>query len=1073
MSDAVGASVMEPFNALEVPLAPGVTLVEASAGTGKTFAITRLVLRLLLERRVESLSRILVVTFTEKATQELVTRIRSVLRLAEQVWSDTPPPLSDTTADLFALRATHGPAGRQVVQDALAALDDLAVSTIHGFCQRILSESALESRIPFRTTFIEDDTEPFSRAARDWARRRVMLNDEAAGMVVAEGGNVDAWVKKVVSPYRRQPQTRVEHDPTDEAQALVADFVTSVDGAFELEKVRRHLLGFDDLLRKLSDALVGEGPEGPLARRIRTRFGAALIDEFQDTDQTQFPIFSNAFAGCPLFLIGDPKQSIYRFRGADIHAYLRAATAARRKYTLFQNFRSTAGYVLAVEQLFTRASDPFLVSEQDIPYPRVSAALAPPPPGGVATDGRGAMEWWWVDGSLGKKKTVSKDDAIRLVVRDVTNEIVRLQAGGVAYGSIAVLTRTNDEARLVKASLDRARVPAVIGGDADVLESEEAQELSRLAAAIAVPHDSRAVRSAMATRLWGSDAAEIAHTLDTNGAHEAAWAAIAERFVRARELWRTRGVAAAFGELLAERRTAARLLALPDGERRLTNVRHVTELFHEGWATEGIAPEGFSAWVARERTVVNTPGRRELRLETDSDAVQVLTVHKAKGLQFDIVFCPMLWQSRGPDEGPLGVPVALVSDGATAVLDLGTSRIGERQSTARLEDRAENLRLAYVALTRAIHRCYVVWGEIGQKGAGDSALGHLLRTPDGTVSRETLADLVAQSGGVMTVRDVVADAPRAVAPAPGGVTAKAAPRALRLAAGQLESWRMTSFSGLIMEAHSDEGRDVADPLMLPERAEEPMPATGFRAFPAGRQAGIALHDIFEALDFRRAGDDRTRDLVRRTLGRYGLVDDASLAEGRVDDVVAMLETTCRAPIPGAGFTLAQVPLRATLREWRFDLSVATPSARRIADALAAHGSPHARAYAPLVRALRDSVVGGYLNGVVDLAFEHEGQWWLMDWKSNQLGAADDDYAPPALDAAMRAAHYTLQYHLYLVALHRHLLLRQPGYDPAAHWGGVAYVFLRGVAGVGEHGWFRDRPTPALLDALDVALGRRR
>ncbi len=767
MSDAVGASVTEPFNALEVPLAPGVTLVEASAGTGKTFAITRLVLRLLLERRVESLSRILVVTFTEKATQELVTRIRSVLRLAEQVWSDTPPPLSDTTADLFALRATHGPAGRQVVQDALAALDDLAVSTIHGFCQRILSESALESRIPFRTTFIEDDTEPFSRAARDWARRRVMLNDEAAGMVVAEGGNVDAWVKKVVSPYRRQPQTRVEHDPTDEAQALVADFVTSVDGAFELEKTRRHLLGFDDLLRKLSDALVGEGPDGPLARRIRTRFGAALIDEFQDTDQTQFPIFSNAFAGCPLFLIGDPKQSIYRFRGADIHAYLRAATAARRKYTLFQNFRSTAGYVLAVEQLFTRASDPFLVSEQDIPYPRVSAALAPPPPGAVATDGRGAMEWWWVDGSLGKKKTVSKDDAIRLVVRDVTNEIVRLQAGGVAYGSIAVLTRTNDEARLVKASLDRARVPAVIGGDADVLESEEAQELSRLAAAIAVPHDSRAVRSAMATRLWGSDAAEIAHTLDTNGAHEAAWAAITERFVRARELWRTRGVAAAFGELLAERRTAARLLALPDGERRLTNVRHVTELFHEGWATEGIAPEGFSAWVARERTVVNTPGRRELRLETDSDAVQVLTVHKAKGLQFDIVFCPMLWQSRGPDEGPLGVPVALVSDGATAVLDLGTSRIGERQSTARLEDRAENLRLAYVALTRAIHRCYVVWGEIGQKGAGDSALGHLLRTPDGTVSRETLADLVAQSGGVMTVRDVVADAPRAVAPHQG------------------------------------------------------------------------------------------------------------------------------------------------------------------------------------------------------------------------------------------------------------------------------------------------------------------
>ncbi|MCC6774265.1 MAG: UvrD-helicase domain-containing protein, partial [Gemmatimonadaceae bacterium] len=809
-------------------------------------------------------------------------------------------------------------------------------------------------------------------------------------------------------------------------------------------------------------------------RRIRTRFGAALIDEFQDTDQTQFPIFSHAFAGCPLFLIGDPKQSIYRFRGADIHAYLRAASASERRYTLLQNFRSTADYVQAVEQLFTRASDPFLVSEQDIPFPRVSAALDLAPPRGLASDGRGAMEWWWIDGGLGKtKKSVSKEDAVRLAVREVTNEIVRLHADGVQYGTIAVLTRSNDEAKLVKASLDRARVPAVIAGDADVLQSEEAEELSRMAAAIAAPHDGRAVRAAMATRLWGSDATEIAGTLDTNGVHEAAWSMITERFMTARELWRTRGIAAAFGELLAERRAAERLLALPDGERRLTNVRHGPELVHEGWTTEGIAPEGFTAWVARERMVINTPGRRELRLETDSDAVQVLTIHKAKGLQFHIVFCPMLWQSYPPRDGPLGVRVALVDDGETAVLDVGTSRIGERQAASVIEDQAENLRLAYVALTRAVHRCYVTWGEIGQQGAGDSALGYLLRTPEGTVRRETLADLVARSGGVMTLRDVAAEAPRAVASTQRAVAATATPRALQLATGQLESWRMTSFSGLIMGAHSDEGRDVADPLMVPERGEEPVPASGFRAFPAGRQAGIALHDIFEALDFRRAGDARARDLVRRTLGRYGLVDDESLAAGRVDDVVAMLETVCRAPIPDAGFALAQVPMRATLREWRFDLSVATPSARRIADALEAHGSPHARAYARLVRVLRDSVVGGYLTGVVDLAFEHEGQWWLMDWKSNQLGAADDDYAPPALDAAMRTAHYTLQYHLYLVALHRHLLLRQPGYDPAAHWGGVAYVFLRGVAGVGAHGWFRDRPTPALLDALDVALGRRR
>ncbi|HEX4934224.1 MAG TPA: UvrD-helicase domain-containing protein, partial [Gemmatimonadaceae bacterium] len=163
-----------PFRALDVALDPGITLVEASAGTGKTFAITRLLLRLLLERKVESLSRILVVTFTEKATQELVTRIRTTLREAERVWSDAPPAPTSRNADLFALRERHGAEGRAILADAMRSLDDLAVFTIHGFCHRVLGESALESRIPFRTTFIEDDSEPFGRSARDWARKRLI-----------------------------------------------------------------------------------------------------------------------------------------------------------------------------------------------------------------------------------------------------------------------------------------------------------------------------------------------------------------------------------------------------------------------------------------------------------------------------------------------------------------------------------------------------------------------------------------------------------------------------------------------------------------------------------------------------------------------------------------------------------------------------------------------------------------------------------------------------------------------------------------------------------------------------------
>lgn len=1096
------------FNALSVPLEPGITLVEASAGTGKTFAITRLVLRLLLERSVDSLSQILVVTFTEKATQELITRIRATLRLAERIFSSAPPTPEQNTADLFVLREQHGTAGRVIIAKALGELDDLAVSTIHGFCKRVLAESALESRIPFRTQFIEDETEPFQRAARDWARTRLLHDADTAGRIVAGKSPIDSWVKSLVIPYRRQPDTRLEFDATEPAQSLLADFIATVDKAFEAEKSRRHVLGFDDLLRKVSTVLQYEGDQGPLATRIRARFRAALIDEFQDTDQTQFPIFSNAFAGCPLFLIGDPKQSIYRFRGADIRAYLRAAATvpASRKHTLLENYRSTDEYVRAVGALFTRAPDPFLVSESEIDFPPVTAAHAPTPPGGIAGDGCHALEWWWVDESAGANgKTISKEAAKDILFRRTANEVVRLHRDGVPCRSMAILVRTNRDARCVKAELDMARVPSVIDGDADVLESEEAEELVRIATAIASPHNGRAVRSAMATRLWGSTANEIA-TLLKDG-HESAWNVVSERFAKARDQWRTRGVAVAVDELLALQHTAVRFLVLPNGERRLTNLRHIVELLNEAWAVDNIGPGDVAAWIAREQTVPNTPNRRELRLETDSEAVQILTIHKAKGLEFDIVFCPTLWDARAQksETGPLDINWALVETPEGAVLDLGTAQIGERQSIVGIDERAESLRLAYVALTRAVHRCYVGWGPIGRDRAVNSPLAHLLRSFDATHTDDNtpsdsaldiLEELVQRAGGTMGIETLVAGEALALFDTANVPSADIAAPVLVLAPDQLRTWRVTSFTGMTANGHDsasegaveagvaidiDIGPEHGDPSPILDPNPNPKPdpdpvlvqvVQGFRSFPAGAHPGIALHDLFERLDFRRSSPADTHDLISRVLTRYGLTGDADIAEQRALDVADMLSVVTSAIIPNSGFALNSVPPSACLREWRFDLSVGTLSSASLADALSRFGSPHAKAYAPQLRALRDSTFAGYLAGVVDLAFEHDGRWWIVDWKSNHLGLNDADYTPDKIAHAMNSTHYTLQYHLYIVALHRHLQTRVPDYDPARHWGGVAYAFLRGVNGRDDHGWFTERVTPELLLALDTAVGRR-
>ncbi len=1059
-----------PFDALHVPLDDGVTLIEASAGTGKTFAITRLVLRLLLEQRVASLSEILVVTFTEKATQELVTRIRRMLREADLVWSDAPPTRTKLNEDLFLLQETHRDGGA-IIRTALGSLDDLGVSTIHGFCQRVLSESALETQSPFRTTFVEDDTEPLLRAGLDWARRRLLVNADTAGQFVAGDGDIGAMVSSFARRSRRQPDTRIDFDPLHAAQALVADFVDSVNLTFDREKERRHLLGFDDLLRKLSAVLVNEGPDGPLAQRIRSRYRAALIDEFQDTDNTQFPIFSNAFRGCPLFLIGDPKQSIYGFRGADINAYLAAADAAAQRYTLTRNFRSTPDCVAAVQELFTRASQPFLYDEDRIDFPRVEAASHPEPQGKLASDGCGAMVWWWVDKSLGKKGDfVDKQTAQETIRRATVNEIVRLIDDGLPPRCVAVLSRTNSAAQRMKDALDAAGVPAVIGGADDVLSTDEAAELVRLSAAIASPYDHRTVSAALATRIWGFTAERIATSVSDGG--EAELSRLTSQFAEFREIWRLRGVSAALGALLAERSATERLLTLPDGERRLTNIRHVIELLHEASADEGVVAESVGEWVARELSVQNTPERRMQRLETDSEAVQILTMHKAKGLEFDVVFCPALYDDNPLRGGPFKLTAVSARDGDRHVMDIGSAEHSVRADAMKREEDAEALRLVYVALTRAVHRCYIAFGDIGERDAASrSALGYLLRPlQQGATMRDSIEVMVAGSEGRMTLRELTADAPRLTATVTEQPALEYAPRPLTLAPSQLDTWRLSSFTGLVADAPEGVTRDVADKPVLPDGAGV---ATGFRAFPAGTQAGIALHDIFERLDFDGTDDPRTVVMVERSLASHGLTGSAEAAPQRRDDVLLMLQRTCAAVVPVAGFALRDIPRAHTLREWRFDLSVGSTSPRRIADVLAAHGSVHAKAYAPALRALRDSAMPGYLGGVLDLAFPRDGRWWIVDWKSNQLGAADARYAPEVLGDVMMEAHYTLQYHLYLLAVHRFLRTRVADYDPATHWGGVAYAFLRGIGDDDPaRGWFIDRPSAALLHALDDAVGRR-
>ncbi|MBX9929434.1 MAG: UvrD-helicase domain-containing protein [Gemmatimonadaceae bacterium] len=1052
------------FNALTVSLDAGVTLVEASAGTGKTFAITRLVLRFLLERRVERLSQLLVVTFTERATQELVTRIRIALREAHDVFRGVITEQTPANAELFTLAATHDSAGAAILAGALAELDGLSVSTIHGFCQRLLRESALESRVAFASTLLEHPGIPLGRAVRDWTRARVVPAPSAAALL----GKDDpvGWMRSLLTPTLRAPDRKIAlpADPATEAPALLADYVERASEAFHEHKRARHLFEFDDLLQQVHRILKEEGSDGALAQHVRQRYRAALIDEFQDTDPVQFPIFATAFTGCPLFLIGDPKQSIYGFRGADINSYLEAAAGAARRYTLMENYRSVAPLVAAVEALFTRVDEPFCYPRVRIDYPKVRAAQSAAPPAALAVRTQGAFVWQWFGPDLAPenarpKHTINKTLGLAMVVRETVQEIARLNADGLPLGSIAVLVRKNQEGEAMRKALVAAGLPAVVNGTEDVLESDEALELARIALAVAEPKNGAALRSALATRLWGASFAEVAATVDD--ATSRALEELSEQCVRARDLWALRGPAPALAELLHRRGSAPRILAASEGERRWTNVRHCLELLQDAWREDAIPPDAIPSWMAAECEQA-APERRELRLESDASAVQVLTIHKAKGLQWPVVFCPTLWTGPFESKEILDVEWVHLRENGTPVLDLGSEKLGERRSARTFEDRAEQQRLAYVALTRAQFRCYVAWGVFNK--AVDSPLAHLMGAPD----RDALRAFVATEKKTMTMVEAPTRVAPSTAPVAAGATSLLPPRTLPALTGRFHTWRSTSFTSITRDSHGWEGRELDDPVALLPAAARPADVPGFRGFVAGTEAGNALHALFETHDFRTAP---TEEAVRAVLEEHNITPPK---DGRwsVADVVAMVERTCAATIPDSTLSLARIAPDSTLREWRFALPVGGARPRDLAHALSTHGSAVAQAYAPRLAALKDDDLTGYLNGSIDLALRDDGRWWIIDWKSNWLGAADTDYERAPVEAAMIESHYVLQYHLYALALHRYLRTRQRDYDPATHWGGVAYVFLRGVDGTSERGWFRDCPSPALLDALDAAVAAR-
>ena len=888
-------------------------------------------------------------------------------------------------------------------------------------------------------------------------------------------------------------------------------------------KRTRRLASFDDLLANLHGALL----EHPwLADTLRARYPAALIDEFQDTDPLQFAIFERIFAGAgkdgvvgPLFLVGDPKQAIYSFRAADLHTYLAARHAATARYTLAVNQRSTAPLVQACNRIFGANPHAFVLDGLDyMPVQAAGRARAPFVDDADPQRADAALRVWTLPSG---EAALTKREAQRQAAEACAAEIVRLlrgaREGSVALGEatlapadIAVLVRTHKQGSLMKRVLAAWGVGSVELAQSSVFATLDAEQLERVMGAVEAPGDLRRLRAALAADWFGLDAralARLAQLADAPAqAHADEATAWVERFSRYRSLWLERGFATMWRTMMRELEIGERLLAGRDGERRLTDVHHLAELASARAAVHpGIAPT--LRWLAAERARGGGE-EAQLRLESDRDLVQIVTVHKSKGLEYAVVFCPFLGDGARMASSSSGLPEAReyhddAQAGARAVLHYGCegSEAERAEREAAREEAAERARLVYVALTRAVYRCYLVCGAYlmarSTKEARRSVLNWLV-AGDGRAFEDWFDDPPEQSaldlawaalaGGPIALAPLPAPARRVPLARETGPSRHFVARVLHRALK--ETWRMASFSSLTAGARQpsatvdDEPRPDHDALVpapqdaqaveaawppvlaLPARTHAELLADNdILAFPRGAAAGECLHRMFELADF--SAPATWPAAIERALIERPVSADAETAARLSAMMTRLIEDVTATPW-APGLTLAALNPARRLTEWPFVFSAPALEPRELRGLLARHGYPDVL--------LDPSALAGYVKGFVDLVVEGEGRFWIIDWKSNHLGTTPADYGSDALEAAMAHHAYHLQALLYTVALHRYLKMRLPRYDYDLHMGGYAYLFVRGMRpqwrdGTAQAGVCARLPARELIEALDASMSR--
>lgn len=1166
-------------------------LIEASAGTGKTYALTALYVRLLLEKNLD-VDQILVMTFTKKATAELKERI--FRRLKECLYRlETEKESDDSFANQVYDRITD--TGKAIIQlqAAIQNFDDSQVFTIHGFCQKILSEEALIAGTPFDFEVTQQDkllaraTEDFWRSFMDryshseagkyyitklleiakspkelrdklemvfrkpyaklegellegavdhlagilelrrrikkvWNRESQTIKSELtqSGLSGYTKNKVNKWAENLEhflseAEYSndtfkyldkfisrnvydlnnlKKNATRLPNHTFFELcdeyferiknidtvkTTLVKDSIDEIIAIRDKLSKRSNTVTYDDLLKRVNTAVVDSEYAEMLSKVLRQKYPAALVDEFQDTDPLQYSILNSIYPGkdsnSSLVMIGDPKQAIYGFRGADIYTYIKARNeTAVDGYTLQKNYRSAPAFNRSVNTLFEYSRQQPFVQDQ-IDYYNVKS-------------GKGELdEEFRVDGTpacglrIITKKGVdtNKDGANDFVfshtVREISNLLLKSERGDVKIknrkleaGDIAVLVSSHKSAEEIKRLLKKAGIDSVTYSRKKVFESTEARRLKDVMAAILDPFNRFAVNNALISGFWGQNLNDIYRLVSDGNQRQH----LLEDLQELNEVWERDGFYPMFRKLLFSQSRMSKLAQFYNSERILTNLHQLADISAKAEMEGKLDPHSLYSWFNNEMTDPDTDEEKTLLLESDQNLVKISTIHNSKGLEFPVVFCPTLWEVMSGKKRNLFTEYHTQDGDAVIRYDQTSDEESQRaEKKNSLENISEEVRKYYVAVTRAKYHCVIPWANHNactESGLISSLIGtqrvkkiiqNNLKLRENTeysdqMVLELFRELENRSKGTINVTvtdEVQSDKEyhhRSESKESSKLYYKSYTGRSKLEAQRrLESFSsLTSHGGDPLEPEYDQ---MMESYITVIHKSEEITTKSIFTFPRGATAGTAIHKLFEDRNFQfdtALADDHT-PLIEKILDQF------QMNRRWIPVIREMIHNVVSSDIPG--LDLSRVREKEMIREMEFHFTSRQPSLENILKIIRDGDSDLEF----------DRQYQSFLTGFIDLVVRQDGKYYILDYKSNYLGDSILDYKTDRLKEEIYSANYDLQYHLYTVALWKYLKSRDPEFCYESDFGGVAYLFVRGMRKGERGGIWLHKPDKQVIETL--------